>query len=439
MPNFLRTVSTCFAVAVVLSGGALGAQQGKPLDKGARADIAMMLRDAHDEVKKNYYDPKLHGVDWDARYKQFGDAIPNAQSMGQGFQIVSNFLNGLKDSHTYFMPPDRSNRFDPGYRLRVIGDGVYVTELRPESDAAGKLHVGDQVLTLDGYRVTRPIFHSLSYFVNVLAPQPVIQLGLLAPDGSTRVVQVTPALKRGKKMLDLSQGQDIYDIIRQMENEDHVTRSRVEEKGDVAIWKIPEFDLDAYAVDKGIGIARKHKALILDLRDNGGGAEDTLEDLVGGLFDRDVKIADRQGRKETKPMIAKHHSTTFDGKLIVLVNSHSASASELLARVAQLEKRGVVIGDVSAGAVMEAKHYGEEHGADTELLYAFSITEANLIMSDGQSLENVGVKPDELMLPTAADLAAGRDPVLAHAVEEAGGKLDPVEAAKLFPFEWLPL
>lgn len=70
------------------------------------------------------------------------------------------------------------------------------------------------------------------------------------------------------------------------------------------------------------------------------------------------------------------------------------------------------------------------------LPFEVSVTNADLVMKDGKSLEHVRVVPDELLLPTAADLAAGRDPVLARAVALLGGTLDPAAAGKLFPVEW---
>ena len=53
-------------------------------------------------------------------------------------------------------------------------------------------------------------------------------------------------------------------------------------------------------------------------------------------------------------------------------------------------------------------------------------------MADGASLEKTGVTPDDLVVPSPADLAAGRDPVLAAAVAMAGGSITPEQAGRLF-------
>jgi carboxyl-terminal processing protease len=205
------------------------------------------------------------------------------------------------------------------------------------------------------------------------------------------------------------------------------------------IWKVPQLLLNSDEIEKAIGKARKHTALILDLRGNPGGNFDSLTLMVGSLFDRDIKIADRVGRNAPKALIAKHAAHPCEGKLIVLVDGDSASAAELLARVVQLEHRGAVIGDKTAGAVMETIIHPERMDVDSIFGYGIAVTDANLIMSDGKSLEKTGVVPDEELLPTGADLAAGRDPVLSRAAESVGVKLDPVEAGKMFPFEWKPI
>jgi C-terminal processing protease CtpA/Prc len=102
-----------------------------------------------------------------------------------------------------------------------------------------------------------------------------------------------------------------------------------------------------------------------------------------------------------------------------------------------LEKRGTIIGDYSAGAVMRGKGYYYEMGVGTITNYGANITDADVIMSDGKSLEHVGVKPDEFLLPSAADLTAKRDPVLARAAALAGVQLSAEKAGAYFPIEWI--
>jgi carboxyl-terminal processing protease len=182
---------------------------------------------------------------------------------------------------------------------------------------------------------------------------------------------------------------------------------------------------------------RPHNALVLDLRGNPGGSMEFLAHSLGGMFDHEVKIADRVRRNGVKPEFTKSRGDkTFSGKLVVLVDSESASASEIFARVVQLEKRGVVVGDLSSGSVMESAWHPNSIGLMAITFYSSSITEADLIMGDGKSLERVGVTPDTRILPTPRDLAAGRDPALAYAAGLVGLKVTPEEAGKLFPVEW---
>jgi C-terminal processing protease CtpA/Prc len=140
-------------------------------------------------------------------------------------------------------------------------------------------------------------------------------------------------------------------------------------------------------------------------------------------------------RNATKSVsaIGRHHDA-FTGRFAVLIDSESASASEVLARVVQLEKRGFIVGDRSSGSVMEARVYSHEVALDSPVSYAISVTDADLVMNNGKSLEHVGVEPDIVILPTSQDLANHRDPALAKAAGLVGGKLSPEEAGTILPY-----
>lgn len=400
-----------------------------------------MAHDIAEAMRKNYYDASYHGMDLQARFKEVQAKIQNAQHLGDAYGAIAQALDELNDSHTFFLPPPRPLRREAGYLQEMIGDRCFITAVRPGTDATEKLAPGDEILSWERIAPVRENLWKLNYAFNELYALPVMHLGVRRPDGSEGQVEITVKTRREKLVLDLTQGGDLWQLVRDDENQGRLLRQRVVEMSDgLMIWKMPEFDLTEDEVDRVIRQARRHQALILDLRGNPGGAVKTLQYLVGSVMDHDVTIATRKGRKaDLKPQLAKSRgSSAFQGKLTVLVDSQSASAAELFARVVQLERRGNVLGDHSSGSVMESRHYQFSQGADVKFFYGASITDADLIMADGRSLEHTGVSPEEVILPTPADLAAGRDPVLSRAAQLAGTALDPAQAGKLFPVEWQP-
>ena len=402
-----------------------------------------ILQTIANDVSKHYYDPNFHGVDWKARVAEAKQKISSANSFNMSMSYIAAALDSLDDSHTFLMPPQHAYRIDYGFQYQIVGTHCFVTRVRPGSDAEKVgLKPGDEILGIDNWRVSRDNLWKLQYVFSVLRPQGSLRLALQDLSGAQRQLDVPTKVKMGKKQLNLgglSQDGDIWDIINQEETYEHLMRARYAEYGNQLIaLQVPEFAFSEDEVYDMLKKARNFPNLIVDLRGNPGGSVNTLKYLVGAMFDKDVKLADRVGRKEAKPEIAKALHDPYMGKVVVLVDAKSASAAELFARVIQLEKRGTVVGDLTSGSVMESRRYQEQLGADTVIFYGASITEWDLKMSDGKSLEHVGVTPDDVVLPTAQDLAAGRDPVLAHAAQALGVRISPDAAGKAFPYEWPP-
>jgi hypothetical protein len=427
------------AIAAIITAGLLRVPAQAQFDSLQRERARQMLRDLRDALQHHYYDPQFHGIDMEARFKAADSRLQSVNNLGDALLTIAQTLDALKDSHTFFLPPSRNTRREYGYIQQMIGDRCFITAVRPNRDASEKLAAGDEVLAWQAYTPKRENLWSMSYVFNTLLSLPVMNLSVRGPDGVTRNVDVTPKVTREKQVLSLTDDNDFWKLVRDEEDGERDNLQRLVNSGDaLLIWKMPEFFMADDEVDHLLKDARKYPALIMDLRGNPGGLIKTLQRVLGDVIDHDVTIAQRIGRKsDLKPQLAKSRgANAYAGKLIVLVDSRSASAAELFARVVQLDHRGTVLGDHSSGSVMESRRYQFHQGADTQFFYGASITEADLIMGDGKSLEHTGVVPDELILPSAADLAAGRDPVLARAAKLAGVELDPVKAGQLFPVEW---
>jgi C-terminal processing protease CtpA/Prc len=433
-----RAAAALSCLLLLLIVGHVRAQQTL---SASRDSGRIMLSVLESDIAKNYYDPTYHGVDVAARFKEADEQIKRANSVPEILRLISDALMSLDDSHTFFVPPGFADRVQHGWTMQMIGDKCYVVAVQPGSNAEAQgLRPGDRVLSFEGVLPTRRDLWKLQYTVFLLAPRAVVHVTVEKPDGRRQTYETRAAVHEGKSVLQLGTGMnsDRNDLIREAETDARLNAHRYYEIGKEAIiWKMPRFDLSEVAINDMLERARERKSLVLDLRGNHGGDEETLVKLVGGLFDHDVKIGDMKRRKETKPLVAKTRGAkAFAGKLLVLVDSESGSAAEVLARVVQLEKRGTVIGDRTAGAVMRGRSFDHQLGTTLVILYGSSVSDADLLLSDGHSLEHTGVTPDELILPRVPDLASHNDPVLARAAQLVGLDISPERAGAMFPVGW---
>jgi C-terminal processing protease CtpA/Prc len=427
------SLAITFCLGVVFANDKPSVQ---PMNDQQRELARAMLKNTIDTVKKHYYDKSYHGVDLDLRFKQAEEKIRQSQTLSDAFGVIAWALDGLNDSHTFFEPPRRPFDIENGWQIAFAGEKCFITAVKPGSNADQQgIKPGDQVLAMEGFAPTRDTLPKMQYAFNALAPRSAFHLVLATPSGQTRTLLVNASVHKQPKMLDFER--DIWDLVRQQENYEQELRWRGIEVGDVFIWKLPAFDGEDSEIDSWIGRARKHKALIMDLRGNPGGRAEMLVHLLSGLFENSFTLGENVSRGEHKALVVRGQGGhAFKGTVVVLIDSASGSASEIFARAIQLQKRGTVIGDKSSGKVMVAQIFSMDQGLDSSLPYGVEVTVADLLMSDGKSLEHQGVQPDEVLLPSGEDFAAGRDPQLARAIALAGGSMTAEQAGTLFPFIW---
>lgn len=397
-----------------------------------------MLISVKEQVAKSYFDKNFKGIDINAKFVEAETMLRSAANNTEAFMAISNFLDALDDSHTSFNPPSRRTKYQHGWLMQMIGDKCYVSQVMPGSDADKKgLKPGDRIVEIEGMRPTLDIYRRLRHLLYILNPLPDFNLLVETPPGEQKNLKVDAKRTDGRAITDINDYNTYMRMVREAENQARIEAHRLVSFGDVTVWRMPQFDLQAYQVDDVLAKVKKNGSLIIDLRGNAGGAEETLLRLIGQMFEEDVRVGDIIRRDETKPLLAKGvGGSGFRGKLVVLIDNGSASSSEVFARVIQLNKRGTIIGDRSAGRVMRSMYYPKKFGLDVVVYYGVSVTDANLVMTDGQSLEKIGVTPDILLLPTSSEMRDKADPVLAKALATVGVEITPSKAGTLFPFVW---
>jgi C-terminal processing protease CtpA/Prc len=425
-------------LALILFFPAAANGQSQDFPAPERRKIQDMLDAVRKTVVEKYYDSTYGGVNLQAAYDSASAHIRDAAAPEGALGAIAWFALQLNDSHTFFAPPSQTVSVDYGWNMAMFGDSCFVISVKPESDAARNgVRVGDQVVSINGLAPTRANLWQLEYLYRLLRPQPRLQVAVRSPGGDGRTLDLASKVRQRSRIVDLTGadgGRDINQILRDGDNDRQDVDGQYLEYGEsIAIWKMPTFLIAPDDVHEMMKHVRNHKALVIDLRGNGGGYVQSMLDLLKQVSRDSVVIGTVRARRKTTPLVAKSGGgAAFAGKVFVLVDSRSASASEMFARTMQLTGRGKVIGDRTAGAVMVSLYHPLTIGMETKIFFGVQVTEADVIMSDGGRLERVGVAPDELLVPGSADLAGNRDPVLARALTLAGVTTDALRAGSLF-------
>ncbi len=405
-----------------VSAGSVLAQQPVGQQRGRMKDV---LRNVSQEIRKSFYDPGMRGLDWEGLTNEARAKIDKAQSTSDMLTAIFALVDKLQDSHTVFLPPDRPVKVLFGFEAQAFGEEVRISHLKEggRADRAGLLP-GDRILSINGYGVDRASIDLAMLFWRVLRPVAVMEIDFVRGTDSPRKVRVEAEVKQKALITDLTSVETVYALVREAERHKETFLYNVDADG-IAYLGLPSFSVDPDFLGRVVGKVKRSRATVVDLRGNLGGAKDSVVHFTGYFSDKPDTIAEVVGRSKTEPLAVKPRQPRLTGPLVVLVDSQSASASEVFARHVQRTGRGVVIGDRTAGRATLAQFVSMSHGVDTVMFYGVEVAVGRIVFPGNEELEGRGVTPNANCVPTSEDQREGRDPCLELAMSEARKALTP--------------
>ena len=387
-----------FAVALALLAGCVGPSMRAPQEpvySGAAERVkaqTAVLKQAWKQVDKRFYAKDYNGAEWATAYDRYAEKAGAAVGTTALYEVINEMLAELEDAHTGAMSPLESwedfvaSRAFVGINLERIDEQWVIVDLRPGSAAeeAG-IQIGWIAKARDGE--------------------------ILEADGFN--FRNEPGRAYAWTFIDENDEEQIIDLTART----LATRMPPVERTSVEGWiylRFDEFETTHHQwLRDRLAANRDAPGVILDLRQNSGGAVWSLERVINDFFDERVSygaFVSRKGRRAEEKS-AWRDGVGFDGALVVLIGGASASSAEILAHVFKHYKRGVLIGRPTAGAVVASRFYRLRDRGELQLgIYDFESL-------SGDRLEGNGVQPDILVERSLADLREGIDSDLEAAIE----------------------
>lgn len=407
-------LAVCSATYAQNGQATTNTEQSVPLTAEFKAELMGRLDDI---VMRNAFVPGIDFSQWPTVKAKYQAKIDSAKTPEELSMAVNSALNGFKASHFVFNTPQAARAFTKqtgvgiGIIPEVVSEGIKILEVFPKTPAeeAG-LKAGDIILTANGNKPT-----ALTSLRGEVGTK--VKLKVKSTDGSQREMELT------RREFSTARPE--------------VTRWLV--PNDVAYLQIPSFmTYDAKNVEKLMSNVQGSKALVVDLRSNGGGRVDLLRHLCGFFMEKeqaigtfitrslvDYYVKDTQGSPTDLLGIARYaqsrkpgflitpspaQPSVYKGKVIVLINGGTGSASEMFASGMRDTIGAKIIGSKSAGAVLASSLRQLPGG------YMIQFPFQDYVTITGNRLENAGVKPD--INASTPRLGENKDPGIDAALKE---------------------
>ena len=388
-----------------------------PADEAALRDLWRK------RVKNDWLRLKLAGKDAkvirETLDKRYGSSLARAYKYNNEdvFQVFMNAYTNSVEPHTDYFGPRQTEDFAIAMRLSLVGIGAVlqekdeytvIRELVPGGPAAssGKIAVGDRVVGVaqgKGGRMTDIVGLRVDEVVKLIrgSKGSVVRLDVLPADAGPDAKHRTIELVRDKITLEKQAAKKSV-----IEVKDGLATHKV------GVIELPTFYQDFDARRKGDkdfksatrDVARlleelkkdKVEGVLIDLRNNGGGALSEAVELTGLFIGKGPVVQEHTSQGEIRVEVANKPQRAWDGPLGVLINRGSASASEIFAAAIQDYGRGVIIGEPSFGKGTVQSLISLDQMAHNEKpkFGELKMTVSQFFRVDGGTTQLRGVTPD---------------------------------------------
>jgi tricorn protease len=375
-----------------------------------RAEWRQIFEESWRVMKHRFYDPAMHGKDWDAIKARYAPLLADVGSNEDVYDLANAMIGELNASHTGVrgpntrtMPQVYQTRF-PGFELEPANGRYRISRIYRNGPADREwitLAVGDYVLAIDGQDVKAGdnYWKILSTAVNEYIP---VRVAKTADGRDARTVRIAAVTS----LTDIKYEEWVAN------NRDVVERAT---GGRIAYLHIRAMNQPSLSrFQDEIDRFSNREGVIIDIRYNGGGNID--QQLIDILERRPYEY---WNNRNGVPTWGRRPRQAIVGPKVMMVNWRSASDAEVTPMAFRDLGLGRIVGNPTSAAVIATGSYTLINGGTIRtpgsLVVTYDATRPN---NFGINLENYGVAPDVWVRNSPRDEMDGADRELQAAIAE---------------------